>query len=90
MVLRESKKVNEEWKNDKCSSVEYCLFKYLEDKAYKIMKTFFSKHRNKSTFLKIRNEKFIMDEAEKLKTMRKVYIKFFFFKLLRVIQAFCF
>jgi len=37
-------------------------------KVYKIIKRFFSEHRNRSMFLKISDGKVISDEEEKLKT----------------------
>lgn len=37
MIIRESKKVKEEWLNDKCSSVDDCISKIMGDKAYKII-----------------------------------------------------
>jgi len=42
-------------------------------KAYKIIKIFFSEHRNRSMFLKSTDEKIIIDEDEKLRTW-KYYI----------------
>ncbi|KAL4083913.1 hypothetical protein QTP88_029229 [Uroleucon formosanum] len=68
MIIRESKKAKEEWLNDKCSSVDDCLSKGMGDKAYKLMKRFFSDYRNRSTFLKNSDGKVISDEEEKLKT----------------------
>ncbi|KAF0760714.1 craniofacial development protein 2-like [Aphis craccivora] len=50
MILRESKKAKEEWLNDKCSSVTNCFSKGMGDKAYKIIKRFFSEHKNREEF----------------------------------------
>lgn len=68
MIIRESKKAKEEWLSDKCSSVDDCLSKGMADKAYKIIKRFFSDYRNRSTFLRNSDGKVISDEEEKLKT----------------------
>lgn len=73
MILRESKKTKEERLNDKCSSVDDCLSKGMGDKAYKIIKRFFNKHKNRSRFLKSSDEKVITgisDEEEKLWTWK--------------------
>lgn len=71
MIIRESKKVKEEWLNDKCSSVDDFLSKGMGDKAYKIIKRFFSDYRNRSTFLKNGDGRVISDEEEKLKTWKE-------------------
>lgn len=52
MIIRESKKAKKEWLNDKCFSLDDCHSKGMGDKAYKIIKIFFSKHKNRSIVLK--------------------------------------
>lgn len=41
------------------------------DKAYKIIKRFFSEHKNRSTILKSSDEKIIVDEEEKLRIWKE-------------------
>jgi len=59
--------------NDKCSSADDCLSKGMNDKVYKIIKRFFSEHKNRLRFIKSSDEKLITiisDEEEKLKTWK--------------------
>lgn len=49
---REAKKAKEEWLNNICKDIDFCLAKDLSDKAYKNIKRFFSEYKDKATILR--------------------------------------
>jgi len=52
VVNRETVRANEEWLNNICADIGFCLTKAFSDKAYKNIKRFFSEYKDRTTIFR--------------------------------------